>query len=233
MDHSKKVSYAKDALILGLVTLMSIGANLPDAFARRFGLSKQYLLIGLIAMVAVSLVRYLKFTLILAIAILAVGANLPADIAAQLHIDKGVMLLALVAMVATSLINYVLNLPKGVKPIAQINSLRGARALVSSAAKGHASMVYSLISAGINPNFRDQDGNLALVVAAARGHALVVKLLLDNGADAMAADAKGTTALAAATQGGYSQTATLLRNAELLHAGPSGKAPLHRGPRAA
>ena len=205
----------KDILLVMLVTLMSVGANLPEETTAGLGIQRHYLLIGLIGVVAVSLVRYLKFTLILVIAILSIGANLPTDIADEIGVDPYVMLLALLAMVATSLANFILKLPKGVKPIAQINSVHGSRSLCQAAAKGHASMVYSLISAGINPNFKDERGHLPLVVAAGNGHALVVKLLIDNGANVVAIDSAGHTALDAATRGGFSQTATLLKNAEL------------------
>lgn len=216
MALSFKISgVTRDIALIGLVSLMSIGANLPESFLRKVGIDSTYLLIGLATVVAVSLVRYLKFTLVLVIAILAMGANLPADLAREISVDPQIMLLALFAMVATSFVNFIIRLPKGVKPIAQINSLHGSRTLCHAAAKGHASMVYSLISAGINPNFFDEQGQLPLVVAAANGQALVVKLLLDNGADVQAKDKSGQSAISAATQAGFSQTALLLKNAEL------------------
>lgn len=205
----------KDFALVSLVTIMSIGANLPESFLANMGINQTYLLIGLIAVVAVSLVRYLKFTLVLVIAILAVGANLPSEMAKEIGVDPQIMLFALLAMVLTSFVNFIIKLPKGVKPIAQINSSHGSRTLCLAAAKGHASMVYSLISAGINPNFKDEKGQLPLVVAAGHGQALVVKLLLDNGADVRARDDSGMTALESAAKAGFSQTALLLKNAEL------------------
>jgi hypothetical protein len=218
--NSFKISgVTKDIALVGLVTLMSIGANLPESFMAVIGINQTYLLVGLVAVVAVSLVRYLKFTLVLVIAILAVGANMPNELAKEIGVDPQIMLFALLAMVGTSLINFVIKLPKGVKPIAQINSMHGSRTLCHAAAKGHASMVYSLISAGINPNFKDEKGQLPLVVAAASGQALVVKLLLDNGADVTAKDGSGITAIEAASKAGFSQTALLLKNAELKSAG--------------
>lgn len=216
MALSFKISgVTRDIALVGLVSLMSLGANLPESFLRKVGIDSTYLLIGLVTVVAVSLVRYLKFTLVLVIAILAVGANLPADLAREIGVDAQIMLFALFAMVATSFVNFVVRLPKGVKPIAQINSAHGSRTLCHAASKGHASMVYSLISAGINPNYFDEQGQLPLVVAAAHGQALVVKLLLDNGADVQAKDKSGLSAINAATQAGFSQTALLLKNAEL------------------
>jgi len=220
LPASLKISgITKDIVLVGIVTLMSVGANLPESFLSNIGVNSTYLLIGLVAVVAVSLVRYLKFTLVLVIAILSIGANLPSDLAHEIGVDPQIMLFALFAMVATSFVNFIIKLPKGVKPIAQVNSLHGARTLCHAASKGHASMVYSLISAGINPNFMDEQGQLPLVVAAANGQALVVKLLLDNGANVHAKDKSGATAVMAATQAGYSQTALLLKNAELKAGG--------------
>lgn len=201
--------------VVSLVSLMAIGANLPDNVTAGLGLNKNYLLIGLISIVCVSLLRYLKFTLILVIAILAVGANLPESIAAELGVSSQVMLFALVAMVLVSFMNFLLHLPKGVKPIKQVNSMHGARALCQAAYKGHASMVYSLISAGISPDYPDEQGHIPLVVAASQGRALVVKILLDNGANVNAKDKSGITAIEAAMRGGFNQTAMLLRNAQL------------------
>jgi hypothetical protein len=227
-DSFKISGVTKDIALVGLVTLMSIGANLPESFMAVLGINQTYLLIGLMAVIAVSLVRYLKFTLVLVIAILALGANLPNELAKELGVDQQIMLFALLAMVATSLVNFVLKLPKGVKPIAQINSTHGSRTLCHAASKGHASMVYSLISAGINPNFKDELGQLPLVVAAASGQALVVKLLLDNGADVRGRDGSGLTPIEAATKAGFSQTALLLKNAELKASGKhvAGAAPV-------
>ena len=217
---SLKISgLTKDFVLVGIVTVMSIGANLPESFMAQVGINQTYLLIGLAAVVAVSLVRYLKFTLVLMIAIMAIGANLPTELAREVGIDPQIMLFALLAMVATSLVNFIFKLPKGVKPIAHINSLHGSRTLCHAASKGHASMVYSLISAGINPNFKDEKGQLPLVVAATHGQALVVKLLLDNGAEVTGKDGTGINAIEAATRAGFSQTALLLKNAQIKAAG--------------
>ena len=214
----------QDVVIIVVVTLMAIGANLPERYSDILSINKDFLLIGLGTFIAIALVKYLKFALILAVAILSLGANLPQEIAQQIGIDPQIMLYALAAMVVTSLINFILKLPKGVKPIAQINSMHGARTLCHAASKGHASMVYSLISAGINPNFQDEKGNLPLVTAAGQGHALVVKLLLDNGGDVTLKDKAGNSALMAATKGGFSQTAMLLKNAEMKAAAQSAAA---------
>ena len=97
-------SVTKDIGLISLVTLMSIGANLPESFLAKIGLNQTYLLIGLVTFVAASLVRYLKFTLVLVIAILALGANMPNELAREVGVDPQIMLFALLAMVATSVI---------------------------------------------------------------------------------------------------------------------------------
>src|SRR4030065_378417 len=132
----------KDIALVGLVTLMSIGANLPESFMSILGINQTYLLVGLVSVVAVSLVRYLKFTLVLVIAILALGANLPNDLANEIGVDPQVMLFALVAMVATSLANFLIKLPKGVKPIAQIKRSHGSRTLCHAGGPGESAVGY-------------------------------------------------------------------------------------------
>ena len=59
-------------MVIG-VAVLSIGANLPTGLAEQWGIDRKYLLGGLICLVGVALVRYLKFTLVLVVAILAIG----------------------------------------------------------------------------------------------------------------------------------------------------------------
>jgi hypothetical protein len=123
------------------------------------------------------------------------------------------MFIGLVMMVAASFVNYLLKLPKGVKPIVRINNENGARALCNAAIKGRASLVYTLLSVGMDVNSKDSNGNVPLILAAANGHADTVKLLLDHGADVNVKGSEGKNALMRAAEAGYSQTALLLRHA--------------------
>ena len=84
----------KDYLLLGIVTLMSVGANLPHQFAGLSGVDRKLLLIGLLVVVSIALIRYSKFTLVLAVAILAIGANLPQEIASAKGIGVSVSIVA-------------------------------------------------------------------------------------------------------------------------------------------
>jgi hypothetical protein len=150
------------------------------------------------------------------VAILTIGANLPQAWAQDFGIRQDVMFFALAAMVALSFLNYVLKLPKGAKPMLRLQNENGARALCNAAVKGRAPMVYTLISAGMDVNARDSQGNTPLILAASQGHSDAVKLLLDNGADVNAKGAGGRSALSWALDGRYSQTAMLLRHAGAL-----------------
>lgn len=196
-------------LVLG-VALMSIGANLPPGMAESWGIDRRFLLGGLVALVAVALVRYLKFTLVLVVAILAVGANLPGDIAREFGVDRHIMMFALIAMVIISLASRFFKIPTGIeKP--KSSSRHGAVALFNAVAKGQMSVAQSLLKTGVNVNVRTVDGTTPLMAAAKKGYSDLAKVLLDNGADVTARDSKGNTALSIALSGGYTRTAELIK----------------------
>jgi hypothetical protein len=197
-------------LVLG-VALMSIGANLPPGMAESWGIDRRFLLGGLVALVAVALVRYLKFTLVLVVAILAIGANLPGDIAREFGIDRHIMMFALIAMVVISLASRFFKIPTGIdKP--KSSGRHGAVALFNAVAKGQMSMAQSLLKTGVNVNIRTVDGTTPLMAAAKKGYSDLAKILMDNGADVHARDSKGNTALSIALSGGYTRTADLIKS---------------------
>ncbi len=198
--------------LVGTVALLSIAANLPEDF-RPAWLNQKYLVYLLVLVLAVTLVRYLQFALVLVVAILTVGANLPQAWAEDFGIRQDVMFFALAAMVALSFLNYAMKLPKGAKPMVRLQNENGARALCNAAFKGRTSMMYTLISVGMDVNARDSQGNTPLILAASQGHSDAVKVLINNGADVNAKDAHGRTALTWALDRRYSQTAMLLRHA--------------------
>ena len=197
-------------LVLG-VALMSIGANLPRGMAESFGIDRRFLLGGLVALVAVALVRYLKFTLVLVVAILAVGANLPADIAREFGVDRHIMMFALISMVVISLASRFFKIPTGVEKPKKTSSRHGAVALFNAVAKGQMSVAQSLLKTGVNVNVRTVDGTTPLMAAAKKGYSDLAKILMDNGADVHARDSKGNTALSIALAGGFTRTAELLK----------------------
>jgi hypothetical protein len=216
---------SKDWLFVAIVALLAIGANLPPEWADIVSIDQRYLLVGLMAIVGVSLVRYLKFSLVLVVAILAIGANMPAELANKFGIDTNILLLALVSMIVMSLSNRLLKLPTGLEKQQGAKSTHGAAALFNAIVNGRLATVEALISAGANVNIRTVNGTTPLMVAASKGYSDIVKVLLDHGADPGAKKADGVSALAIAEHGGFTRTVDIIRRAVAFQKGsPSGEA---------
>jgi hypothetical protein len=185
----------KDYVLLAIVSIMSIGANLPDTLVGLSGLDRKLLVAGLLLVVTIALVRYSKFVLILAVAILAVGANLPQQIAGTLNIEPRILLITLAAIVLFSLANRILKLPTGLDKRQGIVSEEGARALFRAIANRRVRIARRIIDAGTNVNVRSRQGYTALMIAASHGHDEIVHMLLQKGADLTTVDAEGRNAL--------------------------------------
>lgn len=196
-----------------VVILLSIGANLPHEWTDFISFDRRYLLGGLIAVVGVALVKYLKFTLILVIVALAAGANLPGDIAREFSIDPQISLLGLVAMIVISLSNRVLKLQTGLEKSGRSKTAHGAAALFTAILKGRIAVVQSLLNQGVNVNVTTISGKTPLMAAAYKGYSDIIQMLLDNNADVNAKDGRGDTAVKIATRGGYTRIAELLKKA--------------------
>lgn len=76
-------------------------------------IDRNYLLVGLMIVVATALIRYARFVLVIAISILAIGANLPQDIAQILNVDSRILTGSLIAILVLSLLNQFFKLPTG------------------------------------------------------------------------------------------------------------------------
>lgn len=201
----------RDWGLVAIVVLLSIGANLPKEWAELINFDRRYLLGGLIAVVGVALVRYLKFTLILVIVVLAAGANVPEDIAREFGIDPQISLLGLVAMIVISLSNKVLKLPTGLEKSGRSKTAHGAAALFTAILKGRIAVVQSLLNQGVNVNVRTVSGKTPLMAAAYKGYSDIIQMLLDNGADVNAKDGRGDTAEKIAERGGYTRIVELMK----------------------
>lgn len=214
----------RDWGLVAVVVLLSIGANLPEEWTAWINFDRRYLLGGLIAVVAVALVRYLKFTLILVIVILAAGANVPEDIANEFGIDPQISLLGLVAMIVISLSNRVLKLPTGLEKSGRSKTAHGAAALFTAILKGRIAVVQSLLNQGVNVNVRTVSGKTPLMAAAYKGYSDIVQMLLDNGADVNSKDGRGDTAEKIAERGGYTRIVELLKKGGTSTGGAAAKA---------
>ncbi len=203
----------RDWILVGLVALLAIAANLPPELQETLSIDRRILLAGLLGVVGVALVRYLKFTLILVIVILAIGANLPEEIAKEFGIDPQIMLLALVAMIVISLSNKLLKLPTGLEKTGRSKSVHGAAALFTAILKGRVAVVQSLLQQGVNVNVKTVSGKTPLMAAAYKGYGDIVQLLIDNGADINMQDARGDTAIKIASRAGFTRVVELLTKA--------------------
>lgn len=204
---------SKDWVFVAVVAVLAVGANLPDKWAELISVDQRYLMVGLMVLVGVSLVRYLKFSLLLIVAILAMGANMPQELAEKFGIETNILVLALVAMVVMSLSNRLLKLPTGLEKKQGAKSTHGAAALFNAIVNGRLATVEALISVGANVNVRTVNGTTPVMVAASKGYSDIVKVLLDSGSDPNAKKSDGVTALAIAEHGGFSRTADVLRSA--------------------
>jgi len=75
---------------------------------------------------------------------------------------------------------------------------------------GDIERVRLLVSAGVDVNAKDKDGNTALHVAAGNGHAEIVELLIAKGADVNAQGYFGRTPLHRASAADHKKIAELL-----------------------
>ncbi|MGW8247051.1 MAG: ankyrin repeat domain-containing protein [Acidiferrobacterales bacterium] len=200
----------KDWYLVALVLILSVGANLPDYVAQRIYINKEFLLLALIAMVAVSLVRYLKFALLLIVVILTIGANLPEQIAEEIGVDKTLLMLGLALMIATSFANKVLKLDTGLEKKSGNVSLHGATALFKAISYGRIAAVETLLENGVNVNVKTVSGITPLIMASTKGYADIVKVLLDHGAHPGSIGKDGKTAREFAEELGYTRVVEMI-----------------------
>jgi len=199
--------------LVAIVGVLAVANNLPQQWIDVLSIDRHYLLIGLIAVVAVSLIRYLKFALLLVVVLLAIGANLPDQIGREFGVDPQVAMLGLAVMIATSLSNKLLKLPTGLDRTGRTKSVHGAAALFTAILKGRIAVVQSLISQGVNVNVRTISGKTPLMAACFKGYSDIVQVLLESSADTNAKDSKGDTALSIAVRSGYTRIVELLKKA--------------------
>jgi len=203
----------KDYVLLAIVSIMSIGANLPDTLAGLSGLDRKLLVAGLLLVVTIALVRYSKLALILAVAILSVGANLPQEISNTLNIEPRILLITLAAIVLFSFANRLLKLPSGLDRKQGFISEEGAKALFRAIANRRVRIARKILDAGTNVNVRSRQGYTPLMIAASHGHDEIVRMLLQKGADLTTVDKEGRNALQIAREAQRPGSASMLLEA--------------------
>jgi len=104
--------HTKDFLLLLIVIFITVVIIQPDNSVLN-GIDKNYLLTGLVIMVAIALTHYSKFVVATAVSILAIGANLPHEIARILNIDARILLGSLIVVLLVTVANRIIKLPTG------------------------------------------------------------------------------------------------------------------------
>lgn len=201
---------SKDIWLLLLVVLLALAANLPEDVASAYSIEKKYLLMALAGVIAVSILRYLRFTLVLMTVVLAVGANLPTELAARFNVDSSIMFFTLLVMVVIAAVNRFLNVVPDKPPPRLQNSIHGARALIKAISTGNVQHVQRLIQAGVNVNVATLSGKTPLMLAAFTGYSDIVQLLINAGAEIHARDREGNTAMSIADRKGFTRIKALL-----------------------
>lgn len=200
-----------DIVLLILVIVLCVAANLPEDIAP---IDERVLIATLVVILIVSLVRYVRVSLVLVTAILVAGANLPEDLAVRFGVDTKIMLLTLAAMVVLAIFNhFTKSVPKGTEPKHVARTVHGAKALFNAVMKGNVNVVQALVQSGVNVNVRTLTGKTPLMAASYKGYVDIVQMLLSVGASVNAKDAEGNSALSIAQFKGYSRIVAFLKMA--------------------
>jgi hypothetical protein len=183
-----------EVLILLAATVMSLLANLPEDMLGTL-VDRKVLLAGLIALVVVSLFRYLQVYLLLLISILAIGANLPSEMASALGISQTVMLVSLGALITIALLNRAIQLFPSKSEAGPVGDDEDGRLeMMAAIARGDQVTLHRMLVMNASTNFT-LEGMTPLHLAAEKGYPEIVRLLISYGADYRKKNSAGMTAL--------------------------------------
>ena len=201
----------KEWLILSIAFILAIFANLPEHLQSQLSIDKDHILFILVAMLAFSLVRYVKTMLVLTMTVLVFGANLPQTLADKYPLNVDILLAVLVLVVIIALVNRFFQfLPVDAKTVVLSNK-QGARALYKAISLGKIAMVRRLVPAGTEINALRLYGQTPLIFAAAAGHAKIVEYLIKMGSQVNDLSDEGFTAEQIAIKHGHDEIGHYLR----------------------
>lgn len=90
--------------LVALVIFMTAGVTLSASLLERFGVDKNYLLIGLGAFVVTGLLAFRSLALVIIILLMALSINLPEEFLEQYYLDRDVLIVAVILMVIFPLV---------------------------------------------------------------------------------------------------------------------------------
>ena len=216
--------------LLLIVSLMALGANLPDNLIGN-ALDRNLLLVVLSVTVFIALFRYLKLMLFLSVSILAIGANLPDQLAAQLGISRPAMIVASGMLVVVALLyklyqqrrlageatahegvsEATMEVPASVSHLR--DTLDSRLSILSAIRNGDFAALHQLLISDVEVNF-SQDGQIPLFLAIEKGNADIVLLLLIHGAKLRIRNQYGQTPTDLALKLRFARIAKILHYAE-------------------
>ena len=187
---------SSEIVMLLVVSLMSFVASFPEHLVGNL-VNRKMLLITLTVFVVITMIRYLRMLLLVAISILAIGANLPEELASALGVSHLTLVVSLGFMVAVSLLNYAFKLlPLGTEefktPITDITAAR--RSMLTAISKGDIATLHRLLVMNVGVNFT-QDGLTPIHLAVEKGYSDIVQIMIHHGADFRIKNAEGKTPL--------------------------------------
>ena len=218
-----------DIWLLFIVSLMALGANLPDNIIGNL-VDRNLLLVALVVTVFISLFRYLKFMLFLTVSVLAIGANLPEQLADQLGLSQTAFIIASGLLVAVALLYKIYQQRKTESETADkagdeatveaevaVSHLRDTvesrNYVLSAIMNGDFATLHQLLVSDVEVNF-SQDGRIPIFFAVERGNADIVLLLLLHGAKLKIKNQFGLTPTDLALKLRFARIAKILHYAE-------------------
>jgi len=199
--------------LLLMVTLLAIGANLPDQMLGDI-IDRKFLLIVLTCIVVISLFRYLRLLLFLCVVALSVGANLPDQLTESLGISPVVMLTFLVLLVLISFMNVMFKMFfTTTSEVHKHDSEESRKAVMTAVAKGDLTKLHWLLSKKVEINFTE-NGVSPVMLAAEKGYTDIMQLMITHGVDLHVLNADGRTPTEVAQSHGFNRTAEIMKLAE-------------------
>lgn len=219
--------------LLLIVSLMALGANLPDEMIGSV-VERNLLLVALVVTVFISLFRYLRLMLFLTVSVLAIGANLPEQLAEQLSLSRTAMIVASGVLVALALLYklYYQRKPETSKAAQRSgddttaraeaemvvshlrDTLESRTAVIAAINSGDFAALHQLLISDVEVNF-SQHGQIPLFLAIEKGNADIVLLLLIHGAKLRIKNQLGLTPTDFALKLRFSRIAKILHYAEM------------------
>jgi class 3 adenylate cyclase len=218
---------SSEVWLLLVVSLMALGANLPDDMIGNV-VERNLLLIALVATVFISLFRYLRLMLFLTVSMLSIGANLPEQLATQLGISRTALIVASGVLVAVALLYKLYQRQKPQDetaaehaPVASetevaVSHLRDTiesrAAVIAAILNGDFAALHQLLISDVEVNF-SQDGQIPIFLAIEKGSVDIVLLLLIHGAKLRIKNQIGLTPIDFALKLRFARVAKILHYA--------------------